>query len=279
MPETLTHPRENGRADAKQRATLSLLDVLAAESPQRSAYPRWGWLKLLLPVMREHGQACQALAALMYESNADGETFKQVKKLAQRAVLPVATFRKHLKALEHGGWVVNLGRQRTRKGMPRRTCTWRITEKAKQTEGTALYGFLPRHFCLLRNKRGTKPSWSARAIFSVIMAQLARLKAVGDKEGHGDDWSSLYHLGGRDRFRFSLVQLERDTGITNKTLTRAKRELNRWGVILWTGQLQGEYPKNSDILMPNERFRFKIERSIEDGTLDRKWYLVGSVVV
>src|SRR5215207_582403 len=92
---------------------------------------RGQWLKLPLAVMRDVGPAVQTLAGLLTITS--NETFVQVGKIASAARVPKRTTQKHLEALKGGGWIDSRGRERTRRGAPRRTCTWVITQKTKES--------------------------------------------------------------------------------------------------------------------------------------------------
>src|SRR5262245_17690349 len=81
------------------------------------------WFKLPIEAVRDVGPASQTLAGLLKITKK--ETFSKVRDIAQRSRVPVKTCRKHLDLLCSRGWIANDGRQRTKAGRPRRTCTLR----------------------------------------------------------------------------------------------------------------------------------------------------------
>ena len=71
------------------------------------------------------------------------------------------------------------------------------------------------------------------------MGRLASLKAAAERDEYHDDgdvldWITCY-ADEEQRFCFSLSYLERQTGLTRKSLVSGKRELHRVGIIDWTG--------------------------------------------
>lgn len=226
--------------DAPAREEISLLESLNGE-----------WLKLPLSIMRDAGPAAQTLGGLLNITK--NETFVSVSKIAERARLPVATVRKHLVTLDVRGWIENSGRERTRAGIPRRTCTMKVTSKTKAALNE--YGILPWWACCSIKGIGRLP-WSAKAVLSIVMARLAALKkAIEDQEGetnNDDFWGSLDNMGGEDRFRFSLDHLQKETGLSRPAIVDAKQKLAKLRMIEWRASV------TSDVLMPCERFRVRL---------------------
>lgn len=242
--------------DAPPREEISLLASLKGE-----------WLKLPLSIMRDVGRtqsmkrgvgpATQTLGGILNISKR--ETFVSASKIAARARLPVATVRKHLVTLHEHGWIQNVGRERTRAGIPRRTCTIKVTTKTKATLNE--YGILPWWSCCFVKNVGRLP-WSAKAVLSVIMARFAALtKAIEDHEGTRPDddefWGSLANFGGEDRFRFSLDRLERETGLHRESIVDAKQLLAKLGIVKWQATNSG------DVLFPREAFRVVVTPASE----------------
>jgi hypothetical protein len=226
------------------------------------------WIKLPLAVMRDVGPATQTLGGLLRLANR--ETFVAVERIAERARVPLKTARNHLDALRNAGWIVNAGRQRTRAGRPRRTCT--ITIHPNTTAALVSYGILPwwaagniRTVNQKRTgRRGTaKMPWCAKAVLSIIMARLASLvKVVNEQTGKADldteDMAgSLANLDGSEgwRWRWSVEQLGEQTGLHAESVVQAKRWLAKHGIINWkstTGRYGGS---GRHILEPSDSFR------------------------
>ena len=223
------------------------------------------WLKLPLAVMRDVGPATQTFAG--FEKITHTETFIRVSEIAKTARVPLKTARNHLDMLEQHGWLLSKGRGHTKRGSPRRTNTIAMTAKAKalfpkrnaekapETDNQSKpdvidshYGFLPWWACTRRGKRQWL-SWSSKAVLSIVMGRLAALKAASrDVQGKtGEEW-----LAERleDRFRFSLVDLEEDTGLSRASVIDAKGELHAAKIINWSGG-----GTDSDCLAPNPAFR------------------------
>jgi hypothetical protein len=222
---------------------------------------RGEWIKLPLAVMRDVGPAVQTLGGLLKVTR--NETFVSVATIAEKARVPLKTARNHLDILSERQWIQNVGRQRTRTGAPRRTCTLRVTSRTREAlkrTSELTYGVLPWWACRRLN-------WSARAVLSILMARLMSLKAAVDQnDGHGldasDVWSGIESLGGEDRFKFSLSRLERDTGLSRDSLITAKCELHRHKIIDWMSNNGA-----ADILWPSESFRVVVTPT-QDGRVN-----------
>ena len=231
--------------DDRARQEISLLESLDGE-----------WLKLPLAVMQEAGPAVQTLAGLLKMTNK--ETYVPVGDIARRARLPIGTVRKHLVALDAGGWITNHGRQHTRRGRPRRTCTITLTKRTK--DKIEPYAILPWWACCNVRKVGKLP-WCARAVLSTVMARLMTLKAAaergGDQDGDDELMGAIDNMGGANRFRFSLDWLVRQTGMTKESVVTGKRLLHHhFGIVRWRGNpIQRGVNTETDMLLPNMRFR------------------------
>ncbi len=221
----------------------SLLDSLDQE-----------WLKLPISAMVDVGQATQTLAGILRIANK--ETYVPVYTIAKKARLPVATTRKHLRTLHDGGWILNLGRQRTRRRSLRRTATIKVTPKTRAA--LAQYSVLPWWACC-SIRPGGRLQWSTKAVLSIVMARLMSLKAaVEQQDGHGADpddlIGSIENFGGDDRFRFSLKSLESQTGLSRHSIICAKKELHSCGILRWTGGMDEQGGTQTDVLAPNWNF-------------------------
>ena len=231
----------------ESKKEISLLDSLSGE-----------WLKLPTKIMSDVGPATQTFAGVLMITNR--ETFVSVKAIAARARLPIATVRKHLVTLHDHGWIVNAGRERTRAGRPRRTCTIKLTTKAKAALRD--YSYLPLWACCSITKVGRLP-WSTKAVLSIVMGRLAAMKsAIERQDGTGldaeDFWGSLENMGGEDRFRFSIDRLERETGLHRESVVDAKRRLASLKMVDW---LEGN--ERGQLLIPNKAFRVVVTPASE----------------
>ena len=235
------------RADAgpNMDEQISLLDAISAPS---------GWLKLPLAAMQDVGPATQTLAGIL--AHTTRETFVEAKSIALRAHVPLATARKHIETLHEHGWIEHQGRQRTRGGRLRRTATISVT---KQTRDLASpYGVLPELACCHSSE---KLSWSARAVLSIVCAQMLKLKAAIDQnagigfediDGPEDFDDQVENMGGSDRWRFPLRILVAQTGLDDISVSRAKRELANRKLVLRAYDDKGR----CHVLRPNPAFRF-----------------------
>lgn len=227
------------------------------------------WIKLPMAVVRDVGPAAQTLGGLLKVTNR--ETFVPVSTIANRARLSTKTARNHLADLSARGWVCNAGRERTRRGAPRRTCTIKITKRSHEAldpagDGSLTYGVLPWWAC---SRGATAMPWCAKAVLSVVMARLMSLKSVileqdGKAELNTDDWwGSIAMLGGEDRFRLSLEKLRQITGLDHKSIIEAKRQLKRLKIINWYGGRHSDGGNITHMLSPNEEFRVVVKPSGE----------------
>ncbi|MCG2685421.1 MAG: hypothetical protein L6306_17600 [Planctomycetales bacterium] len=228
--------------DQAERQEISLLESLNGV-----------WIKLPTEIMRDVGPAVQTLGGLLKMTNK--ETFSAVADIATKAQLPVGTVRKHLQWLDAGGWIGNRGRERTRRGRPRRTATLVITKQTR--DKIKPYGILPWWACCTIKKVGKLP-WSAKAVLAVIMARLAALKAAAQRENCYDEVDvidAIENMGGEDRFRFSLDYLEQQTGLTRESIVSAKRRLHKVGIVQWITGGREDGGDGTDLLVPNWGFR------------------------
>lgn len=226
------------------------------------------WIKLPLAVMRDAGPAVQTLGGFLRVT--DRETYSPISAIAQRARLPLKTARNHLVTLAERGWLTNAGRERTRRGAPRRTCTLRLTKKAKESftdaAGDFSYAVLPWWSCChVRN--ASKLSWSAKVVLSIVMARLMALKAEADRQDLNEDEESLAvaieEFGGDDRFKFSLDRLQALTGLSRHSIIEGKHALKKFGIIELVGG-NGPMGTEKDSLAPNYAFRIKITPTADE---------------
>src|SRR5690349_2493941 len=97
------------------------------------------WLKIPLNIMKDARAAVQAMGGLLRITKKN--TFCSVEKIASRAGLKLKTARNQLTVLRLKGWIRNKGRGLTKYGVPRRTCTLELTDRAK--ESLEPYAVLP----------------------------------------------------------------------------------------------------------------------------------------
>ena len=244
---------------ASQTATdvehISLMDAFEQE-----------WLKLPTAVMRESGPAAQTFAGLLRITNK--ETFSAVASIAARARLPAKTVRNQLDVLANHGWIVNAGRERTKRGGPRRTCTIRLTKKA--TDSLDLYGVLPWWACCnsslkVKGKELGHLPWCAKAVLSIVTGRLMSLRKVAINQGKEYElWDAVEELGGEDKFRFSLDHLEYVTGLSRPSIVNAKNELARRRICYWAPDKAETGGNLTDMLGPLRDFH-AVCRNAEKG--------------
>jgi hypothetical protein len=227
---------------------ISLRDSLDAE-----------WIKLPLAVMRDVGPACQTLGGLLKLTSR--ETFSSHAAIAKRARLPVRTVRAHLATLAASGWIEDRGREHTRAGRPRRTCTLAITPRARAAAKES-YAVLPWWAGCHIHRVGRLP-WSTRAVLSVVMARLMTMKAGIERSGDGcldpnDLEGSIEEMGGAGRFRFTLDHLEATTGLARGSIIRAKCQLRGLGIIKIYADDRDDGGTPRDLLWPRENWRVRV---------------------
>ena len=110
------------------------------------------------------------------------------------------------------------------------------------------------YFNNLRPAAGVLP-WSSRLLLSLVMSRLASLKtAVIKQDGHGmeaDDMvGSIENLGGDEKFKFTLRQLQDATKVSRETLVEAKANLQRNKLI----RLVVDPRDRADMLVPRWDF-------------------------
>jgi len=217
------------------------------------------WLKLPVAIMIDAGPAVQTFAGFLRITNS--EAYVAVEKIARSARLPIGTVRRHLVTLHKHGWITNEGRGHTRTGRPRRTCTIRITNKAKSA--LADYAILPWWSCNWKQ-------WSAKALLAAVMSRLAATKkAIAsevslDKDDDPEDfWLYLSGLEQEHRFRFSIEALHKATGLWRQALVSAKQLLQRWRVIELIGRQNDDGGDAADLIVPNWAFRVVVTPKTE----------------
>ncbi|NQT14230.1 MAG: hypothetical protein HQ582_15855 [Planctomycetes bacterium] len=209
---------------------------MSTEDPKRYSLLdslRQEWIKLPLTIMQDVGAATQTMGGLLAITLK--ETFVPLSDIAERARLPAGTMRKHLVALDAGGWINRKGRKRTERGRLRRTTTIAITTQTRKA--IEPYTCLPWWFT--HPGKFGRPTWGAKVVLSLVMSRLMGLaKAAEEKDGADDDLALLIEdVTGdpEDRFRFPLRQLVRDTGQDHRALSAGKAQLARFGIVEWIG--------------------------------------------
>jgi len=204
------------------------------------------WLKLPHVLMNAAGPAAQSLAGMHRYFGSRTETFASAEKIAAEVMVPTRAFRNHLRKLEAGEWVKNKGRQKDHTGYARRTPTLALTPQTLalfSSDQKTPYGVLPDWAC------DDRFPWSARAVLSVVMAQLMKLNSKFD----GDDpWGELENFGGPERFYFSISDLQECTGLARKAAVAGRRCLVEYGVVR---RIDPDARNLGAILYPSEHFR------------------------
>lgn len=215
------------------------------------------WVKLPLAALRDVGPAAQTLGGILKISRRD--TFIAAKGIAKQSRVPLPTARRHLRILEENGWIENDGRQRTKAGRPRRTCTRRPTSKARAA-AESNYSCLPWWATGHIGKIG-RLQWSTQVLLSLVMERMMSLQSVCDK-GDGaanldpdDLWASIEELGGDDRFRFPLSKVHKRTGLSKASIINAKRDLKRLGIVSWMYDEREDGSLAPDVLFPRRQFK------------------------
>jgi hypothetical protein len=244
---------------AMDRPTVEMIDLIESLHQE--------WIKLPIAVMRDVGPAVQTLGGLLKLTSR--ETFCPIADIARTARLPGRTTAKHLATLAEHGWIENKGRQRTRHGAPRRTCTIAITKQTNDMKGE--YAVLPWWACIRNGKRGKLP-WSSKAVLSIVMAQLMKIVSVIEREegkadlsaGSAEEiWGSIANIGDYDRFRFSLDSLCEKTRLSRPAVIAAKQDLHRRKIIEWVWDERDDGGTATDSLKPRDTFRVKVTPASE----------------
>jgi DNA-binding MarR family transcriptional regulator len=233
------------------------------------------WLKLPLPIMQKVGPAAQTFAGLLKLTTT--QTFASTAKIAVQACLPIKTVRNHLATLEAGGWLVNQGRNRTRKGKPRRTNTIAITDEGRKAAQEYLP--LPWWACVAPRRAPGRWAhrrlpWSARALLATVMMRLLGLVSAANEQGFKGtedmQWEAIEEMDFRAHFRFPLWRLEELTGLGREAIVKAKRTLHMIGIVLWQEEPRSKNaPNTTHYLLPNRSFRIKI---VPAGVADRIYF-------
>ncbi|MCX7408757.1 MAG: helix-turn-helix domain-containing protein [Planctomycetales bacterium] len=217
----------------------------------------WGWIKLPVAVMNDVGPAAQTFGAFIRKTNR--ETFMSVSQIALHACLPVATTRKHLLTLNERGWLENTGRQKTRTGIPRRTCTWKLTKQSHDM--LKPYNALP-----WWAYRGGFP-WATKSVLSVVMSRMLALESVAKNDcPHDDIEDAIEAIGGDERYEFSLNYLMKQTGLGRESVISGKRHLKTLGIVLWYSRNDRQ---EGHLLVPNPDCRIVRQRLGSDGEWSR----------
>ena len=170
-------------------------------------------LQLPRAACREIGAATQTLGAIMRLCDISGRntTFAGVGTIADAAMLPIGTVRRHIRQCIAAGWLDTKGRQLLpgSKYLRRRTNTLSMTEKTIKHRSP--YGILPRWICRVLAK------WSARVLYAAVVARHVLIETV-EQNGCGAAYN---------REEMSLNNLVRETGLTDKSITEAKLTLER----------------------------------------------------
>lgn len=224
------------------RRQLTLLDAQKEE-----------WFKLPCAIMQDIGPATQTLAGLLRITQK--ETFCSTGAIANSSRLPTKTVRNHLGILESKGWITNAGREHTRAGAPRRTCTIRLTKKTRDSLDD--FGVLPWWACCQCIRGGRRLSWSAKAVLSLVIARLMGLRAQAVRQNNETEEEIIDFIGnitGDGTWKHSLDALARRTGLSRESIVAAKRELHGHDLILWASAPRDDGGTGADLIAPNPAF-------------------------
>jgi hypothetical protein len=87
------------------------------------------------------------------------------------------------------------------------------------------------------------------------MSRICVLKHTAEQMGLYDLHEALEDIGGDERFRWSLRNLEDATGLARDSIVAAKQWLARARIIRWSGVKTAKGSQAKDILAPNWTFR------------------------
>ena len=136
-------------------------------------------------------------------------TFASLGTIADTAMLPVGTVKRHVGKLIDAGWLDTRGRELLRGSAYLRRRTNTLTLTAKTIEQRKPYGILPRWFCLVNTQ------WARRVLYAAIVSRHILIETVAEREC-GEAYG---------REEMSLRQLMTETGLTHKSIVAAKRSL------------------------------------------------------
>jgi hypothetical protein len=213
-------------------------------------------LHLPIDAIRHVGPAAQTLAGLL--SITRTQTFVAIDKIAKRSWLPLRTAKYHLRQLQDDNWVKNCGRQKSSSGGLIRTSTLQVTQKALQSRDK--YFMLPWWSCCqmsLPDGSVERLSWGSRVLLAMLTTKLAIAKNSynpGVTSSPVEDsafWCYYADHGRHEDFAISLKEIHEKTNLTTPTITAAKRQLSKIGVI---GCQKGSARDDADTLELQQEF-------------------------
>jgi len=184
-----------------------------------------GFLMLPRQWITEMGPAMQTLGAMYRLTAKDGSTFAAVGTIARWAHVSPSAVKRHLKALRAAGLVTYHGRQL----FPgsnyryRRTVTYKITKKAISDDHKP-YTTLPVWACKVL------PTWAERSVLAAVVSRSSLIEYLEKTNGDASD-----------RDHMSLGDLQSDTGLSRKSVSKALRDLQARRLV-WHGYPDGEFP-------------------------------------
>lgn len=210
--------------------------------------------------MHHVGPATQTLAALAKISRR--ETFVQLKEISRVAGVPRNTVTNHFNTLIDSGYVKDRGRELTRYGRLRNTRTRCVTQEARQA--LSYYSVLPRWACC-KAADGRFIPWSARAVLAIIMKRLMHFRAAWGGDADAETLEDSAFFGGEYiRFRLSISDLQRETGMCKQAVRNGKRALECLGVVRsWADEETG-----STYIEPNYAAELRVKELLDYGVFE-----------
>ena len=198
-------------------------------------------LALLRDAMRNAGQATQTLAAMRRLAGKNGETFASIGVICDISCQPYRTVEDHLRKLVAYEWLKCRGRQ------GRRTATYTVPPDLLNRCGRLKYALLPRWAAKLLDS-----SWADRAIFACIISRETLCTEVLDDPA--EDGGECYM-----RRQYSVATLAKDSGLSRRTIDKAKRRLVDRGLLTIQPAInvhddQGRFVTMADSLFLNSQF-------------------------
>ncbi len=203
------------------------------------------FVPLLRQACCEVGEAAITLGAIvrLCEMRRAMATFASIGVIAEEAFIRKRNVQRHIDKLVRGGWLANNGRELlgTSGYRRRRTNTLALTEKTLDyRKHRGPFSVLP---CWAI---GYLPSWSQRAVYASVVSRHCLLETV-EAGGIGEAY---------ERDQMPMYQLVKETGLSEMSIRRAKRKLQREGLLLIEPACDnsGDFIRlNPDAMIPAKR--------------------------
>jgi hypothetical protein len=187
----------------------------------------------------EIGAATQTLGAVLRVCGIgnSNRTFACIRIIADCAMLPARTVKRHIETCIDAKWLASKGRERLGRSTYRRRRTVTLELTAKAIEKRKPFGVLPRWAA-----HHLRRAWAQRAVYAAIVARHLLCEAV-TLSGIGEAY---------DRDEMSLANLMKETALSNRSVIDAKGWLQQEGLIVVESS-QG-WPSVPDKLTLNSEF-------------------------